>query len=189
VESYFALGDDPTCPILPAPELDASGRERVQEVIDFFGLNLDPTVRGKRSLAYEAAIRAVQEGRWSDVQEMAMRHREHSFAARFALARVAPNRLPTEQDELLDLVRMLWRDFTIQLAELRQLKARGKSPRSLDKRQMRSYCWALIVLQEEPDLQNLLTMLFSQETAESAKEIAKAFRTESRLQSRIANRK
>jgi uncharacterized protein (TIGR02646 family) len=124
VESYFALEDDPTCPILPAPELDAAGRHRVREVIDFFGLNLDATVRSKRSVIFEQALRAIQDGRWSDVQKMAMRHSEQSFAARFALAKLAPQYLPSEQDELLALVSMLWGDLKVQLAKLRKLKAR-----------------------------------------------------------------
>ena len=183
VEVCFALDDDPTCPILPAPELQAAEWARVQEVIDFFGLNLDATVRTKRSLVYEQAVRAIEEGRWSDVQRMAMRHREQSFAARFALARAAPERLPKEEDELKDLVSMLWSDLKVQIAELNKLKARSKTPRALDRRQLQSYCWALIVLQQDPAarlaevVQDYLTELLRGETEESAQDILEAFRS------------
>lgn len=182
VEAYFALDDDPTCPILPSPQLDAAEQVRVQEAIDFFGLNLDATVRTKRSLVYEQALRAIKEGRWSDVQSMALRHREESFAARFALARLAPERLPSEEVELLDLVATLWSDLKIQIAELRKLKARGKTPRALDQRQLHSYCWALIVLQQDSHashaavVQDYVAQLLQGETTESAQEILEAFR-------------
>jgi hypothetical protein len=117
---------------------------------------------------------------------MAMRHSEQSFAARFALAKLAPQHLPSEQDELLALVSMLWQDLKVQIGELGKLKARGKKPRALDLRQLQAYCWALLVLQKDSAaknaelVQNHLAQLMGQETAMSRKEILKAFREVSR---------
>ncbi len=194
VESCFALSNDASCQILPASHLAPVERERVQEVIDFFGLNLDLTVRKRRSQVYENAILAVNEGRWSDAQTMAMRHREQSFAARYALKQLAPERpLPSDEEEALDLTRMLWSDLKIDLAELRDLKWRGKTPRELDKRQKRTCCWALIVLQADPSaahataVQRLCADLLRQETERSKKEILTAFKIELRI-SRAAGR-
>jgi hypothetical protein len=94
---------------------------------------------------------------------------------------VPPERLPSEKDELLDLVRTLWSGLKIQIVELHNsnMKARGKTPRALDERQLHSYCWALIVLQHDPPaghakaVQDFLAELLKHEAEESAEEIVK----------------
>jgi hypothetical protein len=73
-----------------------------------------------------------------------------SPAVRRTVSQLAEERLPSEADEVLDLGRLLWTDIRIQVGELNKLKVRHKKPRPLDERQLHSYCWALIVLQQNP---------------------------------------
>lgn len=168
VERLFSLGDDPTCPILPTAELDAADREQVQSVIDLFGLNLDATVRSKRSRAHEAAVRALEQGRWNELRRMAMRHLEHSFPARLLLTKIAPEHLPSEREELVDLTGVLWADLRFHIHEIRNLIVRGKKPRPLDLRQVDVYCWSLLVLQREEVVRERLAELLTLETDELA---------------------
>lgn len=108
VERWFHLEwSDPTCTLLPAPELDENQRRRVTEVIDLFNLNMDATVRKRRSKAYEEAVRAANENRWGDVQRMAMRHHEHSFVARFVILSLNQS-LPSGDEEAADITASLW---------------------------------------------------------------------------------
>lgn len=176
VEALFELNDDPTSPIVPASDLSQSQRERVQEVIAFFGLNLDPSIRRKRQQVYLEALRAIRDQRWEDVRAMAMRHREQSFAARFALRRHAPQYLPAEKDELFDLGDLLWQDLTTVLSELRLLSARGSSPRQLDRSRVYSLCWALVILQKDPELAIRLQQRMAAEPLKARGEILTAFR-------------
>ena len=100
--------------------------------------------------------------------------------------------MPSEEEEALDLVRMLWNDLKVQISELQDLKWGGTTPRELDKRQKRSCCWALIVLLEDSSatlaeaVQNFCAALLRQETEGLRKEILKAFKTERRLMARSA---
>jgi uncharacterized protein (TIGR02646 family) len=182
VEEWLALEwDDVTCRIVPHTKLGEAERERVQRVIDFFGLNLDPEVRKQRSKVYEAAVRAASKGRWEKLRRMAMAHAEHSFAARFVLLQQAPERLPTTEEELQDLVRQLWTDLQTQVREVLRLRHRGKNPSRQDDRQLDSLCWALTVLQSDPASDpalspDLMATLLEQEPAEIREAILEAFR-------------
>jgi uncharacterized protein (TIGR02646 family) len=142
--------EDVSGKLIPNPGLDEGQKSRVQESIDLFGLNLDPEVRSQRSKAYELAARAAFEQRWDDLQRSAMRHRPHSLAARIVLQRVAPDRLPSSEDEMRDLVDLLWRDLRTLMYEIRSLKARGKVPSGVDERQLSALGWALAVLRSDP---------------------------------------
>jgi uncharacterized protein (TIGR02646 family) len=184
LEDWFAIEwNDVTCRLIPAKHLTAQQKDRVHEVIDLFDLNGDATVRTRRSKLYEEAIRAANDKRWEDVRRLAMRHREHSFAARFVLAELDPAWLPTARDELEDLVRVLWEHLSESIREIRRIRARGKRPAVQNRRQASSYCWALIVLQAQtpPGLPGLvpelLAELLRQEREEAVREeILKEFR-------------
>lgn len=152
VEDWFHLNwTDPTCQLLPAPGLDAIRQRRVEDVIDFFNLNMDATVRTRRSKAYESAVRAANQNQWGEVRCAAMRHREHSFVARFVLIQLKKE-LPTPEEELEDLVLVLWQDLLEQVKWILDLGNRGKEPAPQDVRQMKSYTWALTVLQSHGSL-------------------------------------
>jgi hypothetical protein len=151
VEEWLTIDrDDVTGKLIPNPRLDAGARLRLQDAIDLFGLNLDPEVRAQRSEAYEEAARAAVERRWDDLRHRAMRHRPHSLAARTVLQRVAPEHLPSAEEEMRDLVGLLWRDLRTLVYEIGSLRARAKLPSPLDDRQLRALGWALVVLRSDP---------------------------------------
>lgn len=151
VEEWLTIDpEDVSGKLIPNPGLDERQRLRVQESIDLFGLNLDPEVRGQRSKAYEMAARAALDQRWDDLRRSAMRHRSHSLAARIVLQRVAPDRLPSAEDEMRDLVDLLWGDLRTLIYDIRSLKARGKVPSPVDERQFSALGWALAVLRSDP---------------------------------------
>lgn len=151
VEEWLTIDrDDVTGKLIPNPGLGAGQRSRVQDAIDLFGLNLDPEVRVQRSKAYEDAARAAVGQRWDDLRRSAMRHRPHSLAARTVLQRVAPERLPGAEEEMRDLVDLLWGDLRTLLKEIRSLGARGKTPSPVDERRLQALGWGLFVLRSDP---------------------------------------
>lgn len=183
VEEWLTIGwDDATGKLIPNPDLDAGVRSRVQDAIDLFGLNLDPEVRAQRSKVYEEAARAANEGRWDDLRQSAMRHRPHSLAARIVLQRVAPERLPSAEEEMRDLTGSLWKDLRTLLSEVRSLRARAKAPSPLDERQLNALGWALVILLSDPPAGDTaaadayLGELLKRETAEVQGEIVALFR-------------
>lgn len=182
VEEWLTIDpEDVSGKLIPNPVLDERQRSRVQECIDLFGLNLDPEVRGQRSKAYEVAARAALDQRWDDLRRSAMRHRSHSLAARIVLQRVAPDRLPSAEDEMRDLVELLWRDLRTLVYEIRSLKARGKVPSPVDERQLNALGWALAILRSDPLAGDTATAdeyfveLLSKEPAEIRAEIVTLF--------------
>jgi uncharacterized protein (TIGR02646 family) len=149
VENFFHIEwSDPTCKIGPALHLTKAQQDRVTQIIDFFNLNLDATVRKRRSKAYEEAVRAASQERWDEVRRLAMRHREHSFVARFVLVELNQS-LPTPEEEAEDLISNLWQDLLGQVDGILDLRSRGVFPLEQDLRQMKAYAWALIVLQKQ----------------------------------------
>jgi len=183
VEEWLTIGwDDVTGKLIPNPGLGETERSRVQDAIDLFGLNLDPEVRTQRSKAYEEAARAAEQQSWDDLRQRAMRHRPHSLAARTILQRVAPERLPSAEEEMRALVDLLWRDLRVLVCEIRSLRARGKVPSALDERQLNALCWALVVLRSDPPAGDAETAdeyfgeLLGREPAEIRKEIVTLFR-------------
>jgi uncharacterized protein (TIGR02646 family) len=183
VEEWLTIdGDDVTGKLIPDPSLDAAARSRVQDAIDLFGLNLDPGVRAQRSKAYEEAVRAAVEQRWDDLRQSAMRHRPHSLAARTVLQRQAPERLPSAEEEMRDLVDLLWGSLRTLLHETGNLRARAKAPSPLDDRQLHALGWALAVLRSDPPAGDPATAdaylgeLLERETAEIRTEIVTLFR-------------
>ena len=145
-DSFHLAWNDPTCEILPSPALTPDQKNRISDVIDFFNLNMDATVRTRRSKTYEDAIRAAHQNDWAEVRRMAMRHREHSFVARFVLLELNQP-LPTPDEETSDLTNRLWRDLREQVKWIQDLQNRNRQPAPQDLRQMKSYAWALVVLQ------------------------------------------
>jgi uncharacterized protein (TIGR02646 family) len=183
VEEWLTIDpEDVSGKLIPNPGLGADRRMRVEESIDVFGLNLDPEVRGQRPKAYEAAARAAIEQRWGDLWRSAMRHRPHSLAARIVLQRVAADRLPSLEDEMRDLVDLLWGDLRKLLHEIRGLMARGKVPSPVDERQLNALGWALAVLRSDPpagdtaDADEYFAELLRGEQAEIRREIVTLFR-------------
>ena len=183
VEEWFTLGQgDETGKLIPSPRLSAEERSRVQDAIDRFGLNTDQLVRGQRSKAYEHAVRAAAEQRWDELRLNAMCHRPHSLAARIILERAAPERLPTAEEEMRDLVDLLWRDLRTLLDEIQSLRTRAKAHGAVDERQLRKLVWALIVLRSDPpsgdppSVDEYLGQLLERESAETRIEIVRLFR-------------
>lgn len=139
VEEWFHMNwGDVTAELHPAPGLSAPDRSRIQDVIRFFNLNGDYTVRSRRSLAFETAVRSASREDWEEVRRLAMRHREHSFAARFVLHHSGKT-MPSEQDEAAALASETWK-------ALRNLIVEARPPRAQDTRQKESYAWALRAL-------------------------------------------
>lgn len=168
VEEWLSLEwNDVTCRLVPAPTLPQSQQRRVEEVIDFFGLNLDPELRKQRSIIYEDSARAARDQRWEDLRRMSMRHCPHSFVARFVLLEVAPSQAPSSEDGLRNLLHHLRADLCSQVREIQDLKDRGKLPSPQDLRQLESLCWALIILQKDPpanvSVPDVLSELLEQE--------------------------
>jgi len=151
IEEWLTIDqDDVTAKLIPNPNLEDGVQSRVQDAIDLLGLNLDPEVRAQRSRAYEEAPRAAAEQRWDDLRRMAMRHHPHSLTARAVLQRAAPGQLPSIEDELKDLVDMLWSNLRKLVEEIQKLRSRGKVARPMDERQLRALAWALTVLRSDP---------------------------------------
>jgi hypothetical protein len=91
IEGLFELEwDDLNCRLLPHSGLSPPESGRVQAVIDFFGLNLDPEIRKQRLRVHDEAIQAAHEHDWNRLRRMAMAHNEHSFVAWFVLREKAP---------------------------------------------------------------------------------------------------
>ena len=183
VEEWLTIDwDDVTARLIPDPILGESERARVEDAIELFGLNLDPEVRTQRSKAYEEAARAAVEQRWDDLRRSAMRHHPHSIAARLVLQKVAPERLPSADDETKDLADWLWRDLRTLVIEIRGLRARGKEPRPMDERQLLALRWALVVLCSDPPsgdpvaVEDYLGELLEREGTEIRTEIVALFR-------------
>jgi uncharacterized protein (TIGR02646 family) len=182
VEEWLELEwNDLTCRLLPHSTLSDAQYQRVQTVIDFFGLNLEPELRKQRSQVYEQAVRAAGERDWDQLRRMAMCHREHSFVARFVLSQVAPEQLSDPREEWQDRVIFLWNDLTTQVQEILALKGRGKVPSPQDELHVESLCWALVVLQTEAPvgemaaLPDFLERLLLQEPAHIRAEVLTAF--------------
>lgn len=183
VEEWLSIDpDDVSGRLIPNPGLNAGERSRVQMAIDFFGLNLDPEVRTQRSKAYEEAARAAAAHRWDPLRQSAMRHRPHSLAARIVLQRVAPERLPSAEEEMRDLVDSLWKEIRTLVGEIQNLRARAKPIRPVDERQLHALGWALIVLRTDPPAGHPATAdaylgdLLQHEEAEIRTEIVALFR-------------
>jgi hypothetical protein len=174
--------DDVTGRLIPDPRLNPGEQSRVQDAIDLFGLNLDPAVRTQRSKAYEDAARAAVEERWDDIRQHAMRHSPHSIAARIVLQRVAPERLPSAEEELRDLIDMLWGELRTLVLETQNLRSRAKPIHRVDGRQLQALGWALVVLQSDPLASDPATAgayleeLLECESAEVGTEILTLFR-------------
>jgi hypothetical protein len=168
VDHYFVIKDEKTGEIGANPDLEPSERERAEFVIDFFNLNGDVTARTKRARVYDAALRAVNESSWKKVKKMAMRHSEQSVAARCVLLSTAPEHLPTETEELLDLLRTLW--------DALKIKATQQSRMKQDEREFQSYCRALTILQEAPAAEQFVAVLYLQESSHTQEAITQAFR-------------
>jgi uncharacterized protein (TIGR02646 family) len=151
IEEWLTIQpQDLTGKLVPNPDLDEDQRFRVQKAIDLLGLNLDPEVRSQRSKAYEGAARAAVGKRWDELRRRAMRHRPHSLAARIVLQRVAPDRLPSAEDETRDLIDSLWQELRTLIHELQNLRVRAQPIRGVDERQLQVLIWALIVLRNDP---------------------------------------
>lgn len=183
VEEWLTIDpDDVTGRLIPNPGLNAGERSRVQNAIDLFGLNLDPEVRAQRSKAYEEAARAAAGERWDELRKSAMRHRPHSLAARIVLDREAPDRLPSPEEEMGDLIDLLWTDLRTLVCEIRDLRTRAKPPSRVDERQLQALGWALVVLRSDPPTGDPATAdaylgeLLKRETAEIRTEIVTLFR-------------
>jgi uncharacterized protein (TIGR02646 family) len=178
VEEWLTINwEDATAKLVPNPILGEADRSRVQDGIDLLGLNVDPEVRTQRSKAYEEAARAAADRRWDDLRRGAMRHRPHSLAARTVLQRVAPERLPSVEDEAGDLADLIWGELRILVSGILDLRARGKTPSPFDERQLKALGWALFVLQSEAGAANQhLADLFEREPAEVKTEVAALFR-------------
>jgi uncharacterized protein (TIGR02646 family) len=150
VEDWFDIDwSDPTAELKPHPGLSPPEKARAQEVFDLFGLNLDPEVREQRSLAYEEAIRAAKDGRWDELTGKAMRHRPHSFVARYVLTQLNAT-LPNKNVERTHRVAAIWKQLHEQAVQIRKLKERGGKPAPQDLRTLKSLAWALIVLRDDP---------------------------------------
>jgi hypothetical protein len=149
VEEWLTIDwDTATAKLMPNPALGEGERSRAQYIIDLLGLNIDPEVRSQRSKAYEEAAQAAIEQRWDDLRQSAMRHRPHSLAARTILQRVAPERLPSAEEEMGDLADLIWSDLRMLVSGSQDLRAR-RPPSPFDERQLQALCWALVVLQSD----------------------------------------
>jgi hypothetical protein len=132
-------------------------------------------VRGQRSKAYEEAAQAANDQRWDDLRRSAMRHRAHSLAARTVLQRVAPHRLPSAEEEMGDLVDLIWSDLRMLVSGTQDLRLR-QTPSPFDERQVKALCWALVVLQSEAAaITDHLADLLGREPAEIRAEIITLF--------------
>jgi uncharacterized protein (TIGR02646 family) len=187
VEEWLALRkEDVTAFLVPNPNLSAASQSRVREAIEFLGLNLEPEVRDQRSWAYEQAARAASEKRWEDLRRSAMRHRPHSLPARIVLQKLAPKWLPTPEDELKDLVDLLWNNLRVQVRLIQDLSRRAKIVRRIDVAQMHILGWALIALRSDPpagdraSLDSYLAELLKQEATEVQSQIVRLFRHHAR---------
>src|SRR5579864_5223803 len=183
VDEWLTIGpDDVTGRLIPNPGLNAGEQSRVQDAIDLLGLNLDPEVRTQRSKAYEEAARAALDERWDELRQSAMRHHPHSLAARTILRRVAPERLPSAEEEMKDLFDSLWGDLRTLVREIQEMRARAKPIRRIDERQLHALGWAVIVLRSDPPAGDpaiadaYLGELLEHEAAETRREIVSLFR-------------
>jgi uncharacterized protein (TIGR02646 family) len=193
IEEWLTLGQgDETGKLIPNADLSTEERSRVQEAIDLFGLNSDQMVRGQRSKAYERAARAAAEQRWDELRLSAMCHRPHSLAARIVLERVAPECLPTAEEEMRDLIDLLWKDLRTLVDEIRSFRARARAPSPVDERQLRELVWALIVLRSDPpagdpsSADEYLGQLLEREEAEIRTAIAALFRAMQRALAEVS---
>ena len=95
---------------------------------------------------------------------------------------MAPEHLPSAEEEMKDLVDMLWDNLRSLAEEILDLRARNKPPRPLEERQLRALAWALIVLRSDPPAGDVATadahlgVLLEHEPPEIRAEILSLFR-------------
>jgi hypothetical protein len=143
--------DTPFCRLVPNRGLGGTVRARVEDVIEFFGLNSNSQVCRCRSQVYRKALIALKDSRWNDLRRLAMPHAEHSLVAWSLLRNFAPEELPTPEDEQRELTAALWEDLAGGIRHSLQLKKRGKTPRQ-DTNRLKSFCWALRILSRNPPI-------------------------------------
>jgi uncharacterized protein (TIGR02646 family) len=151
VEEWLTIApEDVSARLIPHPSLGETERRRVQDAIELFGLNLNPEIRRQRFQVYLEAARAAAEHHCDNLRRMAMRHRSHSLVARIVLQRNAPDQLPSPELEMRELVDLLWSDLRTMVHEIWDMKAGGRAPSAIDKRERRALCWALVALRGDP---------------------------------------
>lgn len=141
------------CPVEPHAGL-AQGTEpyeRVETTIRFFKLNENVRLIQQRFETINQALKAIQQFRAGDllkaeeVREMASRYRPHGAAVRQMVAELAPELLPSPEDDLILLILELLED----LARAEQVLA--KTPKSdLARSLLAEVLWALAVLWKHP---------------------------------------
>ena len=111
-----------------------------------------------------------------------MRHRPHSLAARIVVQRVAPQLMPSAEEEMTDLLDSLWEDLRELLRDIRSVQERGRRITNADQRQLDALAWAIIILRTDPPARDSafadahLAQLFEGEERGIRNEILSLFR-------------
>lgn len=149
--------EDPICPIAPTEVANnhTVGNVRVEKTVNFFGLNVIPELVDDRFTHVNAVLdsitawRAGNPVKENELRAMASRYRPHGWAARQVLAALAPELLPTHDEELRwyveEMLDRLDRDDRVLAAAIAT-----KRDRAMVKQRRDEVCWTLAALWKDP---------------------------------------
>jgi len=132
--------------LVPNPNLGSELTERVQQVLQFFRLNLNATHRRRRADIQRLVVEKVAENKADEVRHLAIRYRPHSLVAKQILEVLAPHALPTAEEELAWLLNELTSELIHKLEDLKNVADVSE----LDKNEAKELLWALAVLWKDP---------------------------------------
>jgi hypothetical protein len=150
--------EDPLCPVAAATDLSPGSEagQRAETTVRFFKLNENvPLIRQRFKRVNDAtkALERVRDAgtdrqrqtRERKLKRMASRYRPHGMAVRQMLSKLAPDLLPTQEDDLLLLVDDLLYDLKV------AAQVQARTPKSVPAlRVKQEVCWALAVLWRHP---------------------------------------
>ena len=129
-------------PLRPAAK--APDPKRIQQAVDFFGLNERVAQCRRRLLLLEKAANAIAAGRAGDLTDEAIRFRPQSLIVWQLLRANAPAALPDDKREQDWLLSQLCADLIKKLAMLKRRTTK------LDERERDELLWAIATLWKDP---------------------------------------
>ena len=125
--------------------IPAEERARVESSLELFRVNRKASQRKRRIKLQQFVISKLDERDFDEVRGLAIRYRPHSIVAKEILEEVAPEALPTAEEELRWLFTSLASDFALKLEDLNSGRATD-----IDKAEAEELLWALAALWRDP---------------------------------------
>lgn len=147
IEAWISLDwKKPAGRLIPNPQLPLPLAARVDEYLVFFRVNRKVAQRRKRAAIQRIVLEKISDQKIEEVREFAIRYRPHSIIAKQILEEVAPQFLPSPQEELKWLLTELMNDLVAKLEDLNELAG----PSKIDENEAKELFWALAALWKDP---------------------------------------